>query len=205
MRIAFVSIAVFGVFLVAGIAPRSTLAVTCPNPGERPAIASDAAVKNRQISIGTCYDPKNALAINQVVEEAKRFLSDRYSSPGFCSQKGLANPKVDGIAKLDAEFAINLANMLKAAPVYISINSAFRTQEAQQCANPKVKNSYHSKGCAVDLGYNQKHCNSDACKWVRANAANFKLQLRLPFSPEWNHIEPIKCSGTSIGPPVPGG
>ena len=129
---------------------------------------------------------------------AYQFLISRYTV-GSCSQLGLTNPQVEGITRLDAKFAVSLANMLKAAPMNIRINSAFRTPQAQQCANPGVSGSNHSKGCAVDLQYNQHSCDTQACQWVRANAAQFGLQMRLQYDPEWNHIEPIQCAGKSLG------
>lgn len=197
-RVLTVVLALFLVASVGFVPIKSAQAVTCPYAGERPAVAGDAAVQNGQILLGTCYDPVNALAINQEVEQAKQYLISRYT-PGSCSGLGLSNPRVDGIEKLNDQFAIKLTAMLKAMPIGIGIASAFRTQQAQQCANPKVTRSNHSRGCAVDLGYDQHSCGNTACQWVLANAPHFGLQLRLRYSPEWNHLEPISCDGQSTG------
>jgi hypothetical protein len=43
----------------------------------------------------------------------------------------------------------------------------------------------------VDLGYSQNDCNSTACKWTKQNSGSFGLQIRMPYAPEWNHVEPV--------------
>lgn len=139
--------------------------------------------------------PEDAkLGISAEVGQAKEFLRSRYQ-PGKCS----ATTGADGINRLDDQFAINLANMLKKAPMTLNINSAYRSPSAQQCANPSAPNSNHIKGCAVDLQYNQNNCDSAACQWVLKNAAADKLQVRMQRAPEWNHIEPVSCKGSSLG------
>lgn len=173
---------------------------TCP-PGQTliaTAADRDLATKAGIPTSSQCWNPSDPTT-GRLPAEAKAFLINRYANPGPCSQKGLSDPRTEGIEKLDAQFAINLAAMLKAAPMYIGINSAFRTQQAQQCANPRVKSSNHSRGCAVDLGYSQKSCDSVACRWVLANASKYHIVLRMRYSPEWNHIEPQTCNGTSVG------
>lgn len=133
---------------------------------------------------------------------AKQFLISRYT-PGPRSSVGLSNPKVDGIMKLNPDFAIALAKMLKAAPS-MSIISAYRTPEGQGSKNPQ---SNHIYGCAVDLGYSNTNCNSAQCQWVLRNSGAYGLQIRMKYSPEWNHIEPIakdacRSNGPGVGTPV---
>src|SRR6185437_10809374 len=62
----------------------------------------------------------------------------------------------------------------------------------QACANPKVTNSNHSKGCAVDLGWEQNSCNSAACQWVIQNSAQYQLNIPMHYGPEWNHVQPVQ-------------
>ena len=161
----------------------------------RPATMADAAVKNGQIPVGTCYDPK-AIGISQEAEEAKAFLLTRYHQGG-CSSRNAS--REEGISKLDSEFAISLAKMLHRAPMIIYLNSAYRSPAAQKCANPSVTASNHTKGCAVDLEFDQNSCNSAECKWVIQNSGADKLHIRMQYSPEWNHLEPTSCAGNSTG------
>lgn len=182
------------------VAPIGVLAATdCSQLGSqyRLATANDAVVKNGEIPAGTCYDPNDS-AIGKNAEEAKQFLLTRYKpSAGGCSAS--TQTAQQSIDKLDSQFAINLAKMLKEAPMIINFISAYRSPIAQQCANPKVKNSNHTKGCAVDLQYAQSNCDSDTCKWVVKNAETYGLHIRMRYDPEWNHLEPKSCSGQSTG------
>ena len=196
-------VAIFFAFILFSAVPYIVRAddASCPT-GAHPATGADVVLmKSAGINgavVGMCWDP-NDKYVGQSDAEAKQFLISLYTNPGTCSQKGLSNPRVEGIQKLDSQFAVNLAALLKAAPMSITINSAFRTPEAQQCANPKVQSSNHSRGCAVDLGYNQNTCSTAACQWVVANASKYNLTIRMRYSPEWNHIEPTICAGKSTG------
>lgn len=110
--------------------------------------------------------------------------------------------KEEGITKLDPNFAVALDKMMQASPYDLGINSAYRSKEAQACANPSVKDSSHMHGCAVDLGYGQDSCSSKACQWVVKNAPAFGLQIRMKAAPEWNHLEPIgfqECKAKTPG------
>lgn len=151
---------------------------------------------------------------------AYKFLIERYE-PGQCSQRGLANPKVDGITALNPEFARNLALLLvegeNALGGRFGINSALRTggpNGGQACANPRgysgnTNASPHAQGLAVDLVYpggGTKHdCSSAGYKWIEANAGKRKIalynQVHSYVSGECNHVE---HTGKVTGGPGPG-
>lgn len=128
---------------------------------------------------------------------AYKFLIPRYTvgprSAGCVNQ-------TSGITGLNPDFAIRLAKLLQAAPMYIGINSALRPRACQGSTNPE---SNHIYGCAVDLGYSQDSCSSSACQWIQQNAPNapYKIQIRMPYSPEWNHVEPIDKEACRAGGP----
>ncbi len=151
------------------------------------------------------YMSASAKVMNPTVCNAYKFLIARYTNPGGCSRLGLTDPQKQGITSLNPNFATALANMLNAASqqgINLGINSAFRTAQAQACANPGVHDSSHMHGCAVDLNYNQSTCTSAACQWVVKNAPAYGLQIRMKYSPEWNHLEPIgyqECKSQNPG------
>src|SRR3989344_8128035 len=95
---------------------------------------------------GTIHMKADQTVMNPVVCSAYAFLITRYT-PGSRSSIGLSNPKVEGIVKLNPDFAVALAKMLQNAP-YMNIISAYRTPEGQGSKNPQ---SNHIYGCAVDL------------------------------------------------------
>jgi len=140
--------------------------------------------------------------MNPEVCEAYAFLISRYN-PGPRSSVGLANPRVEGITKLNPDFAVALAKMLRDAPA-MGINSAYRTPAGQGSKNPQ---SNHIYGCAADLGYSQGNCSSAHCQWVLRNAPSYGIHIRMKYSPEWNHVEPIakdacRNNGPGVGAPV---
>src|SRR3989344_2523566 len=136
---------------------------------------------------GTITRAADAKVMSPEVCAAYQFLISRYT-PGPRSSKGLSNPKVEGIIRLNPDFAVALARMLNAAP-YMMINSAYRTKEGQGSVNP---DSNHTYGCAVDLGYSQSDCGSSQCQFVlRSGPPTYGLQIRMKYSPEWNHVEPV--------------
>src|SRR3989344_1554802 len=135
---------------------------------------------------GTITRPPDAKVMSPEVCAAYQFLISRYT-PGPRSSTGLSNPKVEGVIKLNPDFALVVAKMLQSAP-YMVINSAYRTPEGQGSKDPQ---SNHIYGCAVDLGYDQTSCNSATCQWVLRNSGAYGLHIRMKYSPEWNHIEPI--------------
>jgi|GEM_PF-2029437 hypothetical protein len=130
---------------------------------------------------------KDATVMNPEVCAAYAFLISRYQ-PGSRSSAGLSNAKVIGITSLNPDFAVALAKMLKAMPGNIMINSAYRTEQGQGSKNPE---SNHRYGCAVDLGWSQSDCGSAACQWMQTTGPQYGLQIRMKYSPEWNHVEPI--------------
>jgi len=151
---------------------------------------------------GTIRMEADRKIMNPEVCAAYEFLISRYA-PGPRSSVGLSNPKVEGIIKLNPDFAVALAKMLENAP-YMAIFSAYRTPEGQGSKNPE---SNHIYGCAVDLGYGQHDCNSALCQWVSRNAPGYGLQIRMRWDPEWNHVEPIakdacRNNGPGVGVPV---
>ena len=136
---------------------------------------------------GTITRPADAKVMSPEVCAAYQFLISRYT-PGPRSSVGLSNPKIDGITRLNPDFAVALARMLSAAP-YMMINSAYRTKEGQGSVNP---DSNHTYGCAVDLGYAQSNCGSSQCQFVlQSGPPAYGLQIRMKYSPEWNHVEPV--------------
>ena len=137
---------------------------------------------------GTIRGALDTKVMNPEVCDAYLFLMSRYI-PGNCSQQ-VPNAKTNGITSLNPDFAVALAKMLRAMPFPITINSAYRDKNAQNCANPSAPSSNHTFGCAIDLTYPKDHCNSTACQWTRMNSGTFGLRIRMPFAPEWNHIEP---------------
>lgn len=145
--------------------------------------------------VGMLRDVDRQMLVKKEVCDAYKFLISRYT-PGPRSSVGLSNPKVQGIVKLNPDFAVRLAQMLKAMPMQVMIASAYRTPEGQGSKNP---NSNHPKGCAVDLAYLQSSCSQEACQWVLKNSAQFKLHIRMKYSPEWNHIEPIDIRACQEG------
>ena len=136
---------------------------------------------------GTITRAADAKVMSPEVCGAYQFLISRYA-PGPRSSVGLSNPKVDGITRLNPDFAVALAKMLNAAP-YMLINSAFRTKEGQGSVNP---DSNHTYGCAVDLKYAQSNCGSSQCQFVlQSGPPAYGLQIRMKYDPEWNHVEPM--------------
>ncbi len=151
---------------------------------------------------GTIHMKADQTTMNPVVCSAYAFLITRYT-PGSRSSIGLSNPKVEGIVKLNPDFAVALAKMLQNAP-YMNIISAYRTPEGQGSKNPQ---SNHIYGCAVDLAYSQSNCYQNTCQWVLKNSGAYGLHIRMKYSPEWNHIEPIakdacRSNGPGVGAPV---
>jgi len=151
---------------------------------------------------GTIQMEADKKIMNPEVCAAYQFLISRYT-PGPRSSTGLSDPKVEGVIKLNPDFALVVAKMLQSAP-YMVINSAYRTPEGQGSKDPQ---SNHIYGCAVDLGYDQTSCNSATCQWVLRNSGAYGLHIRMKYSPEWNHIEPIAkdaCRNNSqdVGIPI---
>jgi hypothetical protein len=151
---------------------------------------------------GTIQMEADKRVMNPEVCEAYAFLISRYN-PGPRSSVGLANPRVEGITKLNPDFAVALAKLLRDAPA-MGINSAYRTPAGQGSKNPQ---SNHIYGCAADLGYSQGGCNSAHCQWVLRNAPSYGIHIRMKYSPEWNHVEPIakdacRNNGPGVGAPV---
>src|SRR3989344_3723998 len=146
---------------------------------------------------GTITRAADAKVMSPEVCGAYQFLISRYA-PGPRSSVGLSNPKVDGITRLNPDFAVALAKMLNAAP-YMLINSAFRTKEGQGSVNP---DSNHTYGCAVDLGYAKSNCGSSQCQFVlQSGPPVYGLQIRMKYDPEWNHVEPVNVQQCRVKGP----
>ncbi len=145
---------------------------------------------------GQMQRPDDKRVMSPEVCSAYKFLISRYT-PGPRSSVGLRNPKVEGITRLNPDFAVALAKMLSKAP-YMTIVSAYRTAEGQGSKNPQ---SNHTYGCAADLGYLQSTCSQVQCQWVIKNAPADGLHIRMKYSPEWNHIEPINVQVCRAGGP----
>lgn len=139
-------------------------------------------------SIQFSYDTKY---LNAEVCSAYADLIKQYH-PGECSKQGLSDPQREGIVKLNPDFAVALDKMLKAMPANLNagINSAYRTKPCPNADGVAAQDSSHMYGCAVDLAYYQKNCETQACIWVKDHASNYGLQVRIQASPEWSHIEP---------------
>ncbi|MBM3271852.1 hypothetical protein FJY94_01030 [Candidatus Kaiserbacteria bacterium] len=170
---------------------------TC-SAGQRLSTKDDAVVQNGTLKAGVCYDP-NGVGISQQAEEAKQFLITRYD-PGPGSSIGLSNPKRDGIMKLNDDFAVRLATMMKAGPSTLRIISAYRTCEGQLAVNPNgyggdCSRAPHTHGIAVDFNYGKNECSGATYQWVEQNAPRYNLGLynqlhRRYVAGECNHIEP---------------
>ncbi len=81
--------------------------IVCPRQGERPAVASDAAVQNGNIIIGTCYDPQNSGAVSQNAEQAKQYLKSIFKPVTSCTSAQ------EQVSKVNDAFAICAARFLK--------------------------------------------------------------------------------------------
>lgn len=103
----------------------------CPKQGERRAVATDAAVQNKQITVGTCYDPQNAVAINQGAEEAKQYLKSIFKPVTSCT------PADEQINRVDAAFATCAARFLK------EFNSRY--------GGAVITRAYNSVQCETDM------------------------------------------------------
>lgn len=148
---------------------RSIAATQCPNPGERPATANDAVVKDGTLPIGTCYNP-NTVGINQSAESAVSYL---LSLPRSGSALNNAS-----ITSLNSSFAMCAANFLKAfTGKYgnVTITSGYRSSayDAAMCRNNTACGALmnnpnpmgnHQKGLAMDVnaGANQTLMNQFA-------------------------------------------
>lgn len=156
------SVAIAIALLSIAIAEHATAQTTCPNPGERPAVASDAVVQSGQLPIGTCYNP-NTLGVNQSTEQAKTYLLSLPRSGTAANNSGITD--------LNGSFAICAANFLKAfTSKYgsVTITSGYRSAayDAAMCKNNPAcgalennpnPNGNHQKGLAMDInaGSNQ--------------------------------------------------
>jgi hypothetical protein len=128
-------------------------AAPCPNPGEQPALATDAAVQNGQITVGTCYNPANAVGIGQSAEQAKQYINSLPKQP----LSNCAPPNEQNIEKLNNSFAVCAATFFKAYTAQygsgsLTITSAYRdaASGANACAGG-VNGSNHTKGLAIDV------------------------------------------------------
>ncbi|MCR4325976.1 MAG: D-alanyl-D-alanine carboxypeptidase family protein [Patescibacteria group bacterium] len=217
MRVASVSVAVFGVFLVAGIAPSPTLAVTCPNPGERPATAEDlplmkaAGFPDDYLVIGSCWKPTDP-NIGQAAGQAKEYLrsilckvdGDNYGGAG-------ADGTIQG---LDAKFAQCATNFIKSASqngIPVCVKEGYRTPEKQNeyyqryisgkggiaCGKKGVQRCEHPSGIAIDINTNSE---ANYAKLHRA-APSFGLTFYLGFKDKVHFVP--KKGGCSAGGNVP--
>ncbi len=180
----------------------------CPVPGTHPATSADVvlmlAAHILDARIGMCWDPKGSVGAD--VGQAKQDLLPRYQ-PGGDSMKCGANIVTEGITRLNPNFAVRLANMLKNAEAAtgskFGINSAYRCPEAQLSANPNgyggnPYGSPHVRGLAVDLIYpgggTKYDCSSPGYQWVIAHSQKeFGIaqydQIHNHVNGECNHIE----------------
>ena len=152
--------------------------------------------------------PANLQYLNEQVCQAYSYLEKVYT-PGGCSATFDGK---DGITSLNYKFAEDLYNMLQAAPYKLTINSGYRDDDAQKCANPNgfggdPNGSMHTKGLAADLQYpdavgtSAKGCDtgktSPAYEWVskasQANTYGIRLYNQNGHSSyvagECNHVE----------------
>lgn len=148
------------------------------------------------LTLGTARFPWDGKYLNKEYCDAVKDLVRRYQAPGPCSSKGLSNPSIDSIIKLNPAFAVALDKALVQMSGKITITSAFRTPEGQRCANESATDSSHTYGCAVDIGSSKSICDT-ACQWIKSHP-NTGIQVRadpkscvLGSTPgECNHVEP---------------
>lgn len=145
---------------VAGLHFAAAQTSDCPIPGTRRATADDAAVKNGQIKVGSCYNP-NEVGIDQSTEQAKAYLlSIANGLPGT-----QAPPTKERVNHLNNALAVCAARFLKAySERYgaVRLTSAFRcgpnTPAHIQCDRTEngraggAPNSNHQVGMAIDVG-----------------------------------------------------
>ncbi len=192
-----VATSLFVTFVLLTIPHLSNAALTIPDQSSsvNPAICDQLF----DLPQGTITRPADQVVMSSAACAAYQFLLTRYTpSAGGCSTKYV--PGNQGVTRLDPSFAIQLANMLKTAPMNITIVSGYRNPQAQQCANSRAINSNHIKGCAVDLSWEQSSCNSPACQWVLANGPKSSLNIPMHYNPEWNHLQPVNLGQCKLGP-----
>jgi len=161
------------------------------------------------LSAGTARFPWDGKYLNDEYCAAIKDLVARYN-PGECSSKGFSNPKVEGITKLNPEFAVALSKQLRAIG-NVTIISAYRSKEGQQCANPSAPDSSHTYGCAVDLGSSKNECDA-TCQKIKATGGTYGIAIRadattckLGSTPgECNHVEPTNYQACKAKQPSGG-
>lgn len=203
----FQTVIVPAVLLVAFLVSPASAAVTpaATTPGTTP-----AAAPGGNTTVPASCQKLFGLKTDAMVREADRILMTpevcaayeeliRRYNPGHCSQKGLSDPRVEGITRLNPSFAVALAKTLKEMPGNVGIISAFRTPEAQNCVGNGATMSNHKVGCAVDLSWDQNSCGSGACQWMLQNGSSKGVHIRMQHAPEWNHIEPKDLAACRAG------
>ena len=148
--------------------------------------------------------------------KAFEYLYAHYPALGDCAGAtgkyagGQAVTREQAIGRLNPAFAVQLYNMMSKQPS-LMINSAYRLNTCTNSVGDGANKSNHKIGCAVDLSYDTNDpCRSGVCLWVKTNAPQSGLHLRLLGSAgEANHLEPqniaaCQAGGTTVPPIVPG-
>ncbi len=171
------------------------------------------------LAAGTMGTAASEKYFNPTTCAAYQYLLTRYVGGGGQGVTGLANPQVQGITMLNPTFAVNLANLMKAAESAgypLKIESAYRTCAGQLKVNPRGYGGNcdlapHTKGIAADFIYPDNgakdECSSPAHDWLHQNASTYHLglynDLHTYVGGECNHVE--ATSGSTSGTPGPGG
>ncbi len=120
-------------------------------PGTRLSVASDPAVQNGVIPVGTCFNP-SATGVSTSANGAKQYLlSIAQGLPGT-----QAPPTQDRINKLNDTFAVCAANFFKAytqaTGVKLTLRSAYRdAANGENARAGGVAGSNHTRGMAIDI------------------------------------------------------
>ena len=170
---------------------------TCPNPGERPTVASDAVVQNGQLPVGICYNP-NTIGINQTAEQAKQDLYKMANGSGGSCQTTAQS----SFEQLDPAFAVCADRFLQAVrqrDPNVHITSAYRNNAQQACVCRQTSgpcaapgNSLHQQGLAIDI---QDGSSNTIPAWIHQAAAGYGITF--PVKNDDGHMQPLTGSNCS--------
>jgi|GEM_PF-1880247 len=231
MRSGIVVFSLFGLLFAASVSYLGVTSVHADSAtdcsqlgaGYRPATASDAAVKNGQIPVGTCYNP-DAAGISQQAEQAKQWLAQHAQAKSTC---GTASDQ--SFEKLQSNFAVCAYNALKKyedAGNKFTISSAYRSQQQQVCvcgptgpqagvcgsAGPMGSDGYaiscngHWHQCGLALDINPGNGNYDQLhQYIQGLNAGVGFPIASTDKPHMQSTNPSQCGAGSTSGGVASG